>query len=132
VSQSRPSTDGRRIRRLEGAFLATGFASQLGERFPLWNRALQEVWPKPKGICRAGSAALDLAYVACGIYDGFFELGLKPWDMAAGVLLVKEGGGSISDWQGGGSWWEQGNLVAGNATVHSDLVRTFRAAELVP
>jgi myo-inositol-1(or 4)-monophosphatase len=116
---------------LEGAFLATGFAFQLGERFPLWNRALQEVWPKAKGIRRAGSAALDLAYVACGIYDGFFELGLKPWDMAAGVLLAREAGGLVSDWQGSGSWWESGDLVSGNAAVHSDLVRTFRTAELV-
>jgi myo-inositol-1(or 4)-monophosphatase len=117
---------------LDGAFLATGFAFQLGERFPLWNKALQQVWPKAKGIRRAGSAALDLAYVACGIYDGFFEIGLKKWDMAAGVLLVKEAGGRISDWQGGGGWWDSGSLVAGTAPVQQDLVRTFRAADLAP
>jgi len=115
---------------MDGAFLATGFAFQLGERFPLWNRALQQVWPRAKGIRRAGSAALDLAYVACGIYDGFFELGLKPWDMAAGALLVKEAGGSISDWQGGGGWWDSGSLVAGVPPVQQDLVRTFRALGL--
>lgn len=117
---------------LEGAFLATGFAFQLGERFPIWSKALQQVWPRAKGIRRAGSAALDLAYVACGIYDGFFELGLKKWDIAAGALLVHEAGGRISDWQGGGSWFESGSLVAGNDKVQPEIVRLFRAAELMP
>lgn len=113
---------------LEGAFLATGFAFQLGERFPLWNRALQRIWPRAKGIRRAGSAALDLAYVACGIYDGFFELGLKPWDMAAGALLVREAGGSLSDWQGGGTWWDTGSLACGTPGVQADLVADLSAA----
>jgi myo-inositol-1(or 4)-monophosphatase len=117
-----------RQRGLEGAFLATGFAFQLGERFPVWQRALDRIWPRAKGIRRAGSAALDLAYTACGLYDGYFELGLKKWDMAAGILLVHEAGGHVSDWQGGGAWWESGDIVAGTPTVQQDLVRTLRAA----
>lgn len=115
---------------LEGAFLATGFAFQLGERFPLWEKALAGVWPRAKGIRRTGAAALDLAYVAAGIYDGFFELGLKPWDMAAGSLLVHESGGHVSDWQGGGGWWESGDVVAGTPAVQQDLARLFRALQV--
>jgi myo-inositol-1(or 4)-monophosphatase len=110
---------------LAGAFLATGFAYQLGARFPLWSRALDRIWPQAKGIRRFGSAALDLAYVACGLYDGFFELGLKKWDMAAGALLVQEAGGAISDWQGGPTWWEEGNVLAGSPGVQAELVRTL-------
>jgi myo-inositol-1(or 4)-monophosphatase len=110
---------------LEGAFLATGFAYGLGERFPGYNRSLSNIYPKAKGIRRAGSAALDLAHTACGIYDGYFELGLKPWDLAAGSLLVLEAGGRITDWQGGSGWSESGNVVAGAPGVHGDLVATL-------
>lgn len=113
---------------LDGAFLATGFAFQLGPRFPLWRAGLDRIWPRAKGIRRAGSAALDLAYTACGIYDGFFELGLKKWDMAAGVLLLTEAGGRVSDWDGAGGWWESGDVVAGTAGAHQDLVETLRSA----
>ncbi|HJV37641.1 MAG TPA: inositol monophosphatase family protein [Geothrix sp.] len=106
---------------LDGAFLATGFAFQLGERWPVFNAALGRVFPRAKGIRRAGSAALDLAHVACGIFDGYFELGLKPWDLAAGALLVQEAGGLITDWEGGQTWFGTGNLVVGNPGVQRDL-----------
>jgi myo-inositol-1(or 4)-monophosphatase len=111
---------------LDGAFLATGFAWQLEERFPAFNRALCAVFPRAKGIRRAGSAALDLAHTACGIYDGYFELGLKPWDLAAGALLVLEAGGVITDWQGGAGWMESGNVVAGNRPVQAQLLEAVR------
>ncbi|WP_306589927.1 inositol monophosphatase family protein [Geothrix sp. 21YS21S-4] len=111
---------------LDGAFLATGFAYQLGDRWPRFNAALNRVFPRAKGIRRAGSAALDLAHVACGIYDGYFELGLKPWDLAAGVLLVREAGGALTDWEGGQGWFDSGNLAVGPRGVQSELV-----AELV-
>jgi myo-inositol-1(or 4)-monophosphatase len=107
---------------LDGAFLATGFAWQLEERFPAYNRALCAVFPRAKGIRRAGSAALDLAHTACGIYDGFFELGLKPWDLAAGSLMVQEAGGVVTDWQGQEGWQDTGNVVAGNREVQRELV----------
>ncbi len=106
---------------LDGAFLATGFAYQLGDRWPAFNAALSRVFPRAKGIRRAGSAALDLAHVACGIFDGYFELGLKPWDLAAGALLVQEAGGVVTDWEGGQGWFETGNLVVGNPGVHREL-----------
>ena len=111
---------------LDGAFLATGFAWQLEQRWPAYNRALSTVFPRAKAIRRAGSAALDLAHTACGIYDGYFELGLKPWDFAAGVLLVQEAGGTISDWQGGAGWVESGNLVTGNPAVQRELLAAIR------
>ena len=111
---------------LDGAFVATGFAFQLGERFQSYAVALSSVFYRAKGIRRAGSAALDLAHTAAGIYDGFFELGLKKWDFAAGALLVKEAGGLVSDWNGGDSWFQQGDLVAGNLFVQQDLVSVFK------
>ena len=111
---------------LDGAFLATGFAYQLGERFPRWLKVLQAVFPRAKGIRRAGSAALDMAHTACGIYDGFFEMGLKPWDFAGGVLLVREAGGLVSDWEGGENWFDTGNVVAGNLWVQQELVDATR------
>jgi myo-inositol-1(or 4)-monophosphatase len=111
---------------LEGAFLATGFAFQLGPRYPIWRDALDRIWPRAKAIRRAGSAALDLAHVAAGIYDGFFELGLQPWDMAAGVLLVMEAGGLVTDWTGGDGW-ATGDVLAGSVGTQRGLVEALRA-----
>jgi myo-inositol-1(or 4)-monophosphatase len=111
---------------LDGAFLATGFAYQLGDRWPLFNAALGRVFPRAKGLRRAGSAALDLAHVACGIYDGFFELGLKPWDIAAGALLVTEAGGVLTDWEGHQGWFQSGNLISGTPGVAPELLDELR------
>ncbi len=110
---------------LDGAFLAVGFAYQLGDRFPRFLEAFARVFPRAKGLRRAGAAALDLAHVAAGIFDGYFELGLKPWDMAAGVLLVSEAGGHVSDWDGGGEWFQTGNIVAGTPGVQAGLVQVL-------
>ena len=111
---------------LDGAFLATGFAYQLGERWPAFAAGLDRVFPRAKGLRRAGSAALDLAHTACGIYDGFFELGLKPWDIAAGALLVQEAGGCITDWDGGQDWYRRGDLVTGTPGVAPELLDALR------
>jgi len=107
---------------LEGAFLATGFAFQLGDRFPRHLKVMESVFYKAEAIRRAGSAALDLAHTAAGIYDAYFEMGLHKWDMAAGVLLVQEAGGLVTDWNGAGQWWDNGNVVAGNPNVHQQIV----------
>ena len=107
---------------LDGAFLAVGFAYQLGDRFPILLNAFKNIFPRAKGLRRAGSAALDLAHVAAGVFDGYFELGLKPWDMAAGALLVQEAGGRLSDWQGGESWFESGDIAVATPGVHRDLL----------
>jgi len=112
---------------LDGAFLATGFAYQLEDRWPMFNAALGRVFPRAKGIRRAGSAALDLSHVACGIYDGYFELGLKIWDLAAGALLVTEAGGVLTDWEGGQDWSQSGNLVTGTRGVQPELLACLKA-----
>jgi myo-inositol-1(or 4)-monophosphatase len=78
--------------------------------------------PQVSGIRRTGSAALDLAWVAAGRFDGFFEHGLSPWDMAAGALLVREAGGLVTDAKGGKSMLESGDIVAGNPQVHRALL----------
>jgi myo-inositol-1(or 4)-monophosphatase len=111
---------------LDAAFLAMGFAFQLGDRFPRFLRAFQSVFPRARGLRRAGSAALDLAHTAAGIFDGYFELGLKKWDIAAGALLVREAGGRLSDWEGGEGWFGSGNVVAGNPSVQAGLVEALQ------
>ena len=87
------------------------------------------------GIRRIGSAALDLAYVAAGRFDGFWEFGLSPWDIAAGILLVREAGGYVSDMTGGHGMMESGDVLAANPHLHLPLaalikeaLRTSRAA----
>ena len=106
--------------------LSTRSLRGLCDRWPAFNAALGRVFPRAKGLRRAGSAALDLAHVACGIYDGFFELGLKPWDIAAGVLLVLEAGGVLTDWEGGQDWFQSGNLVSGTPGVAPELLEALR------
>ena len=77
---------------------------------------LRHVMGETAGIRRVGSAALDLAYVAAGRFDGFWEHGLSAWDMAAGVLLVREAGGFVSDWNGGVDMLDTGSVICGNDT----------------
>ena len=80
------------------------------------------MFPRVKAVRRAGSAALDLAYVAVGIHDAYFELGLRPWDQAAGALLVRESGGVLTDWSGGETWFDSGDVVAATPAVHPALL----------
>lgn len=87
---------------------------------------LRNVMGEVSGIRRMGAAALDLAYVAAGRLDGFWEAGLSPWDMAAGLLLIREAGGFVSDREGGQDMFETGTVVAGNETIHRVLLRQLR------
>jgi myo-inositol-1(or 4)-monophosphatase len=73
-------------------------------------------------VRRPGAAALDLAWVACGVFEGFFELGLAPWDVAAGGLLVREAGGTVTDWRGGPDFLS-GDILAGSPEVQGELLR---------
>ena len=107
---------------LEGAALATGFPFRIHDRIDTFLRVFKAVFLEVQSIRRAGSAALDLAYVSCGIFDGFFELGLSPWDSAAGAVLVSEAGGVVTDFDGGGRWRERGNILAAGPGVHEGLV----------
>jgi myo-inositol-1(or 4)-monophosphatase len=86
-----------------------------------WLRSFEHLLPKTAGIRRAGAAALDLAYVAAGRLDGFWEFGLKPWDIAAGALLIREAGGLIAEFSGGQDFIATGNVVAGNPLILEEL-----------
>lgn len=123
--------NGRRIRvtaraQLDGALLGTGipFRHHQQDRLPGYLTALDELASQVAGIRRAGSAALDLAYVAAGRFDAFWEMGLQPWDMAAGVLLVREAGGLVSDFNGGHHFMDSGNIVCGNPKCFKLVLKT--------
>ena len=107
---------------LDSSFLATGFPFRAQQFVSVYCAIFQEVISVAKGVRRAGSAALDLAYTAAGVFDGFFELHLAPWDVAAGSLLVTEAGGRVSDFSGGDRWLERGNIVGAPAGVHEGLL----------
>jgi myo-inositol-1(or 4)-monophosphatase len=108
---------------LDSSFLATGFPFRAQQFVSVYCAIFQEVISVAKGVRRAGSAALDLAYTAAGIFDGFFELHLSSWDIAAGSLLVTEAGGIFSDFSGGERWLERGNVVGAPPGVHRDLLQ---------
>lgn len=107
---------------IEGSFLATGFPFRAQDHVETYCAIFQDVIRLCKGVRRAGSAALDLAYTAAGVFDGFFELHLAPWDVAAGSLMVEEAGGLITDFSGGDRYWERGNIVGAGAAVHRGLM----------
>ncbi|MBV8525378.1 MAG: inositol monophosphatase [Acetobacteraceae bacterium] len=109
-------------RELKDSVLATGipFAAVAGHRRLAFARTLGSLMPHVAGIRRSGSAALDLAWTSAGRYDGYWELGLKPWDMAAGLLLVREAGGYATDPEGGDPR-PSGDVVAANPHLHARL-----------
>ncbi len=112
---------------LHGAFLATGYPFRARRGLDLYLEVFRAVFLKARGIRRCGAAALDLAYTAAGVYDGFFEFRLSPWDLAAGVLLIREAGGEITDLDGGDAFFSSGNLIAGPAGIHAELLQTVQA-----
>jgi myo-inositol-1(or 4)-monophosphatase len=89
---------------------------------------LSTVMENCAGVRRFGSAALDLAYVAAGRYEGFWETGLESWDIAAGILLVREAGGMVSDLKGGGTMMESGDIIATNDLLDQPIGRLLRDA----
>ena len=107
---------------IEGSFLATGFPFRAQKYVSLYCDIFENVIAHAKGVRRAGSAAIDLAYTAAGIFDGFFEMHLSKWDFAAGSLMITEAGGVISDFSGGDQWFERGNVVGATPEVHRELV----------
>ncbi|WNO11196.1 inositol monophosphatase family protein [Teredinibacter sp. KSP-S5-2] len=122
--------NGRRIRvsgckGMDGALIGTGipFNGYALQNIDGYLDCVREIAGQTAGIRRAGSAALDLAYVAAGRFDGFWEIGLKPWDMAAGVLLVKESGGLLSDFKGGNGYMDKGNLVCATPKTFKPLLQ---------
>jgi myo-inositol-1(or 4)-monophosphatase len=113
---------------LDGAFLATGYPFRARAALGLYLKLFEEVFRQARAIRRCGAAALDLAYVAAGVYDGFFELRLSPWDVAAGALLVEEAGGALCDFDGGAGALASGNVLAGAPGVLRELVRAAAAS----
>lgn len=111
---------------IESALLGTGFPFRLKQHFPAFLGMLEDFFKDVADIRRAGSAALDLAYVAAGRLDGYWEIGLKPWDMAAGALIVREAGGIVSDFSGEGNYLETGNIVTGNPKLFADLLKRLQ------
>ena len=111
---------------INGAFLATGFPFRNVEKIDTYLALFRAVFVRARAIRRAGSAALDLAFVAAGVFDGFFEFRLAPWDIAAGALLIQEAGGVLTDFEGGSGYLERGNIVAGSAGVNASLRQVAR------
>ena len=120
--------NGRRLRvserpSLQNALLGTGVPFRSGQNLDLYLQTLKVLVPETAGIRRAGSAALDLAYVAAGRFDGFWEFGLKEWDMAAGALIVQEAGGLLGDMSGGTKHLDTGDIVAANPKVFKEMIK---------
>jgi len=111
---------------LGGCLLATGFPFKMQDRLKEYLRSFEVFARSTAGIRRAGSAALDLCYVACGRFDGFWEMSLAAWDIAAGSLMVREAGGVATDFLGSDAYMKSGNIVAANPRVHSAMLEVLR------
>ena len=112
---------------LDDALIGTGYPFREIAHIDEYLPVLRKVMGQTAGVRRAGSAALDLAYVAAGRLDGFWEMGLAPWDMAAGCLLILEAGGLVSDFQGEGNYLDSGNIVTGTPKVFAPLLQLVSA-----
>lgn len=103
--------------------IGTGFPFRDFTHMDAYLAIFRDMIPKTAGIRRPGSAALDLAYVAAGRYDGFWETGLAPWDIAAGCLLILEAGGMVGNFEGNGGYMQSGQIVAGNPKIFVQLLQ---------
>jgi myo-inositol-1(or 4)-monophosphatase len=117
VTQTKSISDG---------LLATGFSTNDQARITGHLEVVKKVVENSHGIRRHGSAATDLAYVAAGIFDGFFEYGLSAWDVAAGAFLVEQAGGKVSDYSGTANFIYGREMLAGNKTVHAELLNILK------
>lgn len=117
--------------KLEDCLIGTGIPFRDLTHLDAYLAMFKDIVPRTAGIRRPGSAALDLAYVAAGRYDGFWEIGLAPWDMAAGCLLITEAGGLVGDLEGNGTFLESGQIIAGSPKVFSQLLQVI-APHLTP
>ena len=120
----------RRIRvskrtRMLDCLIGTGFPFRKGDNFQRYLKMFEEVMVQCAGVRRPGAASLDLCYVAAGFYDGFFETGLSPWDVAAGSLIITEAGGLVGNFTGEADFLYQRELVAGSPRIYGQLVKTL-------
>ncbi|QDX79848.1 inositol monophosphatase [Denitratisoma sp. DHT3] len=111
--------------KLEEALLGTGFPYRAFEHVDAYLAIMKDMMRKTAGLRRPGSASLDLAYVACGRLDGFWEFGLAPWDMAAGALMITEAGGLVGDLSGEAAHMDTGNVIAGNPKIFAQLLQAI-------
>ncbi|MGH2555429.1 MAG: inositol monophosphatase family protein [Actinomycetota bacterium] len=112
----------------ERAVIAMAFPFRAKSLMPRYTAALEQVLARTEDVRRAGAASLDLAWVAAGVFDGYLELNLSVWDVAAGALLVEEAGGVVTDWKGGPRYLS-GNIIAGSAETHRVLLEAARSTE---
>jgi myo-inositol-1(or 4)-monophosphatase len=115
-----------KAKELSQTVLATAFPFKNKSTAPQFMQSFSKIFAEAGDIRRSGSAALDLAYVACGRYDGYWERGLKPWDIAGGELLVREAGGLVTDFAGGNDPMHKGEIVAGAPKVVQALVKHLK------
>ena len=113
-------------RDLDGTIIATGFPFKAKQHAPAYMKILGNMFTECADFRRTGSAALDLAYVAAARVDGYFEIGLKPWDFAAGELIAREAGALVCDFTGGHNYMMTGNIVAGNPRVVKAMLANMR------
>ena len=111
---------------IAGALISTGLAHNQFEYLESYYKVLKPMLMPTAGVRRSGSAALDLAYVASGRLDGMWQFALRPWDIAAGIVIVKEAGGIVKDCAGNENYWEKGNIVAGNPKIVNDMLAVIK------
>jgi myo-inositol-1(or 4)-monophosphatase len=114
------------LKTVEGALIATGFPFKNPDQLDEFLKLFNAFFVQASDIRRAGSAALDMAYVAAGRLDGYWESGLKAWDLAAGALIVREAGGLVTDYNGDGHFLENGQIVVGNPRIIADMLRIIQ------
>ena len=120
------------VQHLADSFLATGFPYDRRTAPDNNARRLDHFLRRSRGVRRAGAAVLDLAYVACGRFDGFWEIRLSPWDVAAGILIVREAGGVVSDFSGGGDCLSGTEIVASNGHIHPQMLQVIHLGASAP
>lgn len=114
--------------KLENSLIGTGFPGVLAPDYlPAYLKTFQHILPQVADIRRAGAAALDLAYIAAGRLDGFWEAGLKEWDVAAGALMIQEAGGAVTDFSGTPNFVPTSTVVAGNLAIHKSLLSLIQS-----
>ena len=111
---------------VSNSLIGTGFPYNDYSRMEQFGVTMDYFMKNSHGLRRLGSAATDLAYVACGRYDAFYEYALKPWDVAAGIILVKNAGGAASDFSGGNDCLYSGEMIATNLHIHSEMVQILK------
>ena len=111
--------------KLQESIIGTGFPFRDFTHFETYLSMFRDMAKKTSGVRRPGSAALDLAYVAAGWYDGFWEIGLSKWDIAAGALIIQEAGGIVGDFEGNESWFETGNILSANPKLFAQMIQVL-------